>query len=62
MCGSGAAHMALKLFEEAKDDCTNALRRKPDYWKVRPKRLIICINPSLGFHPPHPHAVVVTLY
>lgn len=27
--------MALKLFDEAREDCTNALKRKPDYWKVR---------------------------
>lgn len=33
-CNRGAAHMALRLFEQAKDDCTHALRRKPDYWKA----------------------------
>ena len=33
-CNRGAAHMALRLFEDAKEDCTHALRRKPDYWKA----------------------------
>lgn len=33
-CNRGAAHMALRLFEKAKEDCTHALRKKPDYWKA----------------------------
>lgn len=37
-CNRAAAHMALRLYEEVKDDCSNALKRKPDYWKAYLRR------------------------
>jgi hypothetical protein len=37
-CNRAAAHMALRLFDKARDDCSHALRRKPDYWKAYLRR------------------------
>lgn len=37
-CNRAAAHMALRRYEAAREDCAHALRRKPDYWKAYLRR------------------------